>query len=311
MRFIIFKIKLIVVALLMVAHSVWAIDFEDEIFPIFRDHCLKCHCDQMKNGDLKRAKADFYMDSRVGLLKGGVSGAVIVPHSAEDSYLVELISLVAGHEDLMPPKNGPLKDSQLKRIRDWIDGGADFGGWEGKQGHESNHELKSTKLSSFQKTFQNYSSNCSPMNPSELKDMGDEPFLIEAMTSENRLFSLSFKGYGQNALDTLKLWESHPKHIFRLDLSGHDLTQVKWLGFEQLYELNLSHSKLSVHLAEKISQMTSLRKLNLYACSWPMSHVHVLLSMVNLKVLVLSDSNLSLKQCHGIRAALNGSRVVF
>jgi hypothetical protein len=265
----------------------------------------------MKNGKLKRAKADFYMDSQVGLQKGGVSGAVIVPHSAKDSYLYELISLGAGHEDLMPPKNGPLKSEQLKLIGDWIDEGAEFGSWLGNQEAQLKSSQHTTRLSSFQKNFQNSFSNCESIVSSRLEAMVNEPFLLEAMTSENRLFSLSFRGYAQGSLKSLELWESDPQHIFRLDLSGHDLTPLKWFGFDQLYELNLSHTTLSGHLAETISRMTSLKKLNLYACSWPLNHFKALVGMEQLEVLVLSESNLTLAQRHVLRTTLSRSEVIF
>ena len=54
--------------------------FEDDIAPLFRTRCLKCH-----EGESR--KADLDLASRERTVHGGESGAAIVPGAPEESLL--------------------------------------------------------------------------------------------------------------------------------------------------------------------------------------------------------------------------------
>src|SRR5690242_12509104 len=58
------------------------VDFSREIEPLFKAHCYKCHGPDQQLAGLR-------IDSRAMLLKGGASGAAIVPGSGAKSLLVE------------------------------------------------------------------------------------------------------------------------------------------------------------------------------------------------------------------------------
>jgi mono/diheme cytochrome c family protein len=92
------------------------INFSAEIKPIFEASCIKCH-------GRGRDKGDFRIDSRETLLKGGESGAVVVPGKSAES---RLISLVMGFDldDVMPKKGTRLTREQIAALRAWIDQGA-------------------------------------------------------------------------------------------------------------------------------------------------------------------------------------------
>src|SRR5215813_10881143 len=73
------------------------IDFTKEIKPIFEASCIKCHGRGKDKGGLR-------IDTRETLLKGGDSGAVIVPGKSADSLV---IALVQGFDpDSVMPKKG-------------------------------------------------------------------------------------------------------------------------------------------------------------------------------------------------------------
>ncbi|HEV3339285.1 MAG TPA: c-type cytochrome domain-containing protein [Pirellulales bacterium] len=74
--------------------------FEKQIRPILVQNCYQCH-----SGDPKKAKANFVLDTREGLQKGGKSGPVINPAHPEQSLLIEAVR----YESLeMPPgENSP------------------------------------------------------------------------------------------------------------------------------------------------------------------------------------------------------------
>ena len=87
--------------------------YETHIRPIFREHCFDCHGAVEKlNGGLDLRLVRF-------LVKGGESGAAIVPGKIEQSYLVERIR--AGE---MPPGEARLSAKDIKTIERWIASGA-------------------------------------------------------------------------------------------------------------------------------------------------------------------------------------------
>src|SRR6266480_4574059 len=72
--------------------------YEKEIHPLLSENCFKCH-----SHTADKIKGNFVLDSREGLLRGGDSGAAIVPGDPEKSLLIKAVRQV--DEDLkMPPK---------------------------------------------------------------------------------------------------------------------------------------------------------------------------------------------------------------
>jgi hypothetical protein len=88
--------------------------FEPDVLPVLTAHCLKCH------GAGKKPKAGLDLRSRAGVLKGGESGPAVVPGSAENSLLVQMV-----RKGEMPPQgNPPLSAEEVALLRRWIDAGA-------------------------------------------------------------------------------------------------------------------------------------------------------------------------------------------
>ena len=120
-------LRLIVVCGLLAAggHSVWASPtpdqlafFESKIRPVLVEHCYQCHsAEALQAGKLK---ASLLVDSRDGMMKGGESGAAVVPGKREDSLLIAALKY-DGFE--MPPA-GKLPDSVISDFEKWIDMGA-------------------------------------------------------------------------------------------------------------------------------------------------------------------------------------------
>lgn len=89
------------------------VDFERDIVPIFRAHCLECHNE-------KEAKADFRIDDPDTVL------AYIEPEDHESSTMYADYMLSDDPDVLMPPpsKGGPLSPQELAMVRVWINEGA-------------------------------------------------------------------------------------------------------------------------------------------------------------------------------------------
>ena len=91
-----------------------AIDFQRDVQPILREHCVSCHGPTQQFGGLR-------LDRRADALRGG-SQTDIGPGNAGGSRLYHrLIGTAFGQQ--MPP-TGPLTHEQTEIIRQWIDEGA-------------------------------------------------------------------------------------------------------------------------------------------------------------------------------------------
>src|SRR5437870_10457718 len=92
-----------------------AIDFAKEIKPIFESSCIKCH-------GRGRTKGGFRIDTRETFLKGGESGAAVVPGKSAESRLIALVQGV-DPDEVMPKKGSRLTPAQVGVLRAWIDQG--------------------------------------------------------------------------------------------------------------------------------------------------------------------------------------------
>src|SRR5882724_8330788 len=90
------------------------VDFQRDVQPIFREHCLSCHGPDLQMNGLR-------LDRRADALRGG-SQSDIGPGNAQGSRLYHrLIGTAFGQQ--MPPA-GPLGEAQIDTIKRWIDEGA-------------------------------------------------------------------------------------------------------------------------------------------------------------------------------------------
>ncbi len=87
--------------------------------PIFDANCARCHGGINHRGALN-------MDTRAGLLKGGVDGAVLIPGDPDHSLLIRLIRHQGPADDPMdmPPKKPKLSDADIETVAQWVRGGA-------------------------------------------------------------------------------------------------------------------------------------------------------------------------------------------
>ena len=91
--------------------------FEAKIRPVLVESCLRCHGDLKKSGELR-------IDAREMLLKGGVSGAAIVPGKPEESLLIRAIQRQKDVSAMPPEKDKALRPEQVADFVAWIKAGA-------------------------------------------------------------------------------------------------------------------------------------------------------------------------------------------
>lgn len=90
--------------------------FHDNVLPILRDNCFRCHGDKVNGGLL--------LNSREAAITGGDSEAsALVPGNADES---ELIRRIQSHDpdEKMPPGGDGLKPEQIATLETWIKDGA-------------------------------------------------------------------------------------------------------------------------------------------------------------------------------------------
>jgi hypothetical protein len=92
--------------------------FQEKVWPILEEHCIRCHG--------KKAKGGLKLDSHQAALAGGESEyATLVPGDAERSELV--VRITAEDElDRMPSEADPLTQEQIAVLKDWIQSGAQW-----------------------------------------------------------------------------------------------------------------------------------------------------------------------------------------
>lgn len=114
------------VALLLLPVSLLAQDptaaqtefFEKKIRPVLAEKCYGCH-----NSRMKTPMGGLRLDTRDGVLRGGDSGAAVVPGDPAASRLLQALSYQ--HELRMPP-SGKLPEAQIADFAAWVkDGAAD------------------------------------------------------------------------------------------------------------------------------------------------------------------------------------------
>ena len=91
--------------------------FESKIRPLLAQHCYECH-----SARAEKVKGGLLLDSREGVMKGGDSGAVLVPGKPDESRLLTAVSY--RDSDLQMPPDGKLDEASLALLREWIAMGA-------------------------------------------------------------------------------------------------------------------------------------------------------------------------------------------
>jgi WD40 repeat protein/mono/diheme cytochrome c family protein len=94
------------------SEEVKKVTYEDDVRPIFRQHCFTCHNQNEKKGGLA-------LDTYASTIEGGASGEVVYEGDGGSSRLWMLIA----HEDtpVMPPGQDMIDAKKVDIVKQWID----------------------------------------------------------------------------------------------------------------------------------------------------------------------------------------------
>ena len=90
--------------------------FEKKIRPALIEHCYKCH-----SGGAQKIKGKLRLDTRAFLLKGGETGAAVVPGNLDKSLLIEAVLYT--NQDLQMPPDKKLPDAIVNDLKAWVKAG--------------------------------------------------------------------------------------------------------------------------------------------------------------------------------------------
>jgi Planctomycete cytochrome C len=79
---------------------------EDDVLPLLKVRCLKCH------GPIK-PKGKLNLSGPRSLARGGSNGPVVIPGSLEESALWDLVS----HDEMPPKTEAPLSSDEKALVR--------------------------------------------------------------------------------------------------------------------------------------------------------------------------------------------------
>src|ERR1700722_13040506 len=96
-------------------HAAEKTNYQNDVFPLFRNNCLNCH-----NPDKKKAGLD--LSTYQTALAGSSNGPVFNLGDPDGSMLYKAVT--HAEEPTMPPKKDKLPDKELNIIKAWIAGGA-------------------------------------------------------------------------------------------------------------------------------------------------------------------------------------------
>jgi len=104
------------------------VSFAQDVFPIFKRHCLPCHAEDNYN------PSELSLDSYELLMEGGRHGKAVIPGNSKESKLVLKLLADPPFGDRMPldmrkkkgkkPTVAPLEEEEIRAIATWISQGA-------------------------------------------------------------------------------------------------------------------------------------------------------------------------------------------
>ena len=88
------------------------VTYQDQILPIFRNKCLKCH-----NAD--KMKADLDLSTYDAAITGSGNGPVLAGGDPDESMLYKVVAHI--EKPTMPPKD-KLPENEIELIKKWVAG---------------------------------------------------------------------------------------------------------------------------------------------------------------------------------------------
>jgi hypothetical protein len=294
---IIFTVSLGAVMFTGVSHAV--VSFEKQLWPIFQKKCVDCHAaTKVVDGRKKEPKGGLRMDAAFALMAGGKEGPVIKPKSSAQSRLYQVVSLPKDDEDFMPPKGEAMNDAEVQLLKQWIDEGADFGGWEGNT--EGKPTLVAQTVVAKREHLELYAklqAGLKPVDDGALKAAKAIGAQIIPVGPESPLLRADFLTRVSACSDEqvaglLPL----ATHIAQLDLARTKISDAALSSIVQmpkLVRLDLRHTQITDAGLKSLQHLEYLQSLNLYGTAITDAGLQELAALPSLKNVYASQTKVT------------------
>lgn len=268
-------------------------DFEKEIAPIFQKSCIECHGPKKDRGDLR-------LDTRDAAFK-----SAIVAGKADESEVVKRIILPKDHDDIMPPKGGPLPSEQIEAIRNWINEGALW-----PEGFVINADEGGSKEAKAPEKLPDFKPA-----PAELKAVAQLESLgvsIRPIAQNIQWKEASFRSLGTNATDSTIAPLKDVLGLLELNLAGTKITDAGLAsikGLTNLVKLHLEHTEISDAGLAHLKELKNLRYLNVFNTKVSDAGLKHLENLPNLENVYVWQSKVTDAGARALQSKLPGVKV--
>ncbi|OEK06591.1 c-type cytochrome domain-containing protein [Roseivirga misakiensis] len=230
--------------------------FVQIVQPLLRSKCESCHNPNKLKGSLSLA-------SQEGLLKGGETGAVLIPGDANKSILVSHLLLPSEDEKHMPPKGKPqMTNEEIKMLTWWVDNGASF--------DKLLNEVPSDDP--IQTTLANYFApeeeiDIDFVSDKELAQLNTTKISVKQIEEDKPYLEVYIGQHDSLTLAEMKTLRRIREQIFSLDLGSSkvDKSILKEVAkYENLNRLYLDNTDVDDNMIGVIKKLDQLDYLNLY-----------------------------------------------
>jgi hypothetical protein len=273
-----------------------AVSFEKQILPVLQKKCLDCHsAAKVVDGKPKKPKGDLRLDAAWAMLKGAENGPSIVPSNLAKSYMHEVVNLPKDDDMFMPPKGDPMTAEEIKLLKEWIESGADFGGWTGNmEGAPADAVAAATasapkpvKPRDHDLFYVELSKNLKPASDADIAKAKAGGAQISLLKADSPLLRADFLT-GVSKCDDSKIALLLPlkDQIAQLDLGRTVITDValKTLTeFSHLAVLDLRQTKITDAGLTALASLKKLQTLNLFGTEITDAGLKSLTSLKSLK----------------------------
>ena len=248
-------------------------NFEKEIWPFIQKKCIDCHrAPHEEAGKKKEPKAGLRLDASWAILKGSENGPVLKPKDSAASGIYEAVTLPKDDDGFMPPKGDPLTDAEVKLLKQWIDEGADFGGWVGsKDGMPADLAGASTALlkkREHEEFYKALESGVKPVSDDLLKKVKEAGAQVSPISVTSPLLRVDFLT-GVSACNDAKVaaLEAIAGNIAHLDLGRTKITDAALATvakMPKLARLDLRQTAVTDTGLESLTALKNLQSINIY-----------------------------------------------
>ena len=250
------------------------VNFEKQILPFMQKKCMDCHAATHEvNGKKKEPKAELRLDAAFAILKGSKNGKVITPKASDKSRLYEVVTLPEDDDDAMPPKGkaDALTAAEKTLIKQWIDEGANFAGWEGnpvgKPADPTARPVVEVKREhiDFYKALEK---GVKPASEDALKKAKAAGAQVSTISVTSPLLRVDFlTGVSLCTDDKVAALLPLAENIAHLDLGRTAITDAALATaakFPRLARLDLRQTKVTDKGLESLTKLKNLQSINLY-----------------------------------------------